>query len=100
MQGFLTAAALCLVAAAGAAGQPQRPAPVHQRDPLPKAAAARPKPALTDAQLEAAIRARFARSKIDAEHFKVHVQGGVATIEGNTGVIQHKGVATRLAKNA
>ena len=28
----------------------------------------------------------------------MHVQGGVATIEGKTEVIQHKGVATRLAK--
>jgi hypothetical protein len=26
------------------------------------------------------------------------VQGGVATLEGRTDVIQHKGVATRLAK--
>jgi len=30
---------------------------------------------------------------------QVHVQGGVATIEGRTGVMQHKGVATRLAKS-
>jgi hypothetical protein len=32
------------------------------------------------------------------EHFTVTVQGGVATLEGKTDVIQHKGVATRLAK--
>jgi hypothetical protein len=32
------------------------------------------------------------------EHFTVSVQGGVATLEGKTNVIQHKGVATRLAK--
>jgi hypothetical protein len=30
----------------------------------------------------------------------VHVQGGVATIEGRTDVIQHKGTATRMAKTA
>ena len=57
-------------------------------------------PGLTDAQLEAAIRAKFAKSKINADNFQVHVQGGVATIEGRTDVIQHKGVATRLAKSA
>jgi len=28
------------------------------------------------------------------------VQGGVATIEGKTGVMQHKGSATRMAKAA
>jgi hypothetical protein len=32
------------------------------------------------------------------EHFTVSVQGGVATFEGKTNVIQHKGVATRIAK--
>ncbi|MDQ1470261.1 MAG: hypothetical protein QOJ99_1741 [Bryobacterales bacterium] len=32
------------------------------------------------------------------EHFTVSVQGGVATLEGKTNVIQHKGVATRIAK--
>jgi hypothetical protein len=52
----------------------------------------------SDAVIEATIRAKFARSKINAEKFQVHVQGGVATIEGKTNVIQHKGTATRLAK--
>jgi hypothetical protein len=32
------------------------------------------------------------------EHFTVTVQNGVATLEGKSNVIQHKGVATRLAK--
>ena len=53
---------------------------------------------LPDAQIERAIRAKFAKSKINADHFTVSVQSGVAVIEGKTGVIQHKGVATRLAK--
>ena len=78
----------------------QRPATAHQREAAPKSAAGRGAPALTDQQLEAAIRARFAKSKIDAEKFQVHVQGGVATIDGHTDVIQHKGTATRLAKSA
>jgi len=53
-----------------------------------------------DKQLEANIRAKFARSKISADKFTVRVQGGVATIEGRTDVIQHKGTATRMARTA
>ena len=53
--------------------------------------------AQTDAQIEKAIRARFADSKINEDKFEVHVQGGRATITGNTNVLQHKGTATRLA---
>ncbi len=52
-----------------------------------------------DATIEAAIRAKFAKSKINEDKFQVRVQGGVAVIEGRTDVIQHKGVATRLAKS-
>jgi osmotically-inducible protein OsmY len=52
-----------------------------------------------DAAMEKAIRARFAVSKISKDKFEVHVQGGVATITGKTDVLQHKGTATRLAKN-
>ncbi len=58
------------------------------------------RPKLTDAQLEAAIRAKFAKSKINADKFTVKVQGGIATIEGKTDVVQHKGTATRMAKTA
>jgi len=76
-----------------------RPAPPHQREAPPKPAVQQPgKPAPSDVLLEAAIRAKFAKSKINADKFQVHVQGGVATIEGRTDVTQHKGVATRLAK--
>ena len=65
------------------------------------AAATRPRQAaMSDAEMEKAIRARFAASKISTHHFQVHVQGGVATIEGQSDVLQHKGVATRLAKSA
>ena len=53
---------------------------------------------MPDAQIEAAIRAKFAKSKINADKLQVHVQGGVATIEGRTDVIQHKGTATRMAR--
>jgi hypothetical protein len=63
-----------------------------------KAAASKTAPARSDADIEKDIRARFAKSKIGAEKYQIHVQGGVATIEGKTDVIQHKGTATRLAK--
>jgi osmotically-inducible protein OsmY len=54
---------------------------------------------LPDAQIERNIKARLARSKMSGkEHFTVSVRGGVATLEGKTNVIQHKGVATRLAR--
>lgn len=57
-------------------------------------------PRLSDSDLEKAIRARFAASKINADKFTAHVQSGVATLEGHTDVVQHKGTATRLAKSA
>jgi hypothetical protein len=90
------AAALAIVAAlASGWAFAAQPAP----RPIPrKAAAAARRPALSDAAIEAAIRARFAKSKINADQFQVRVQGGVATIEGRTDVVQRKGVATRLAK--
>jgi BON domain len=76
--------------------------PARPRETAPKVVASRgpARTALTDSQLETAIRARFAKSKINEDKFQVHVQGGVATIEGRTEVIQHKGVATRMAKSA
>ena len=74
--------------------QTQRP---HPANPASKRAPAAP--TLTDAQLEATIRAKFAKSK-SANQFRVRVQGGVATIEGKTDVVQHKAAATRMAKVA
>jgi hypothetical protein len=53
-----------------------------------------------DKQIEATIRTKLDKSKIGKDGFKVHVQGGVATWEGSTGVLQHKGAATRMAKAA
>jgi osmotically-inducible protein OsmY len=84
---------VCLLAAAVPALGVQR-APVRQAPPAAKPAGK------SDSELEAAIRARFAKSKISADNFQVRVQGGVATIEGSAQVIQHKGTATRLARLA
>jgi osmotically-inducible protein OsmY len=58
------------------------------------------KPAIDDVTLEQAIRDRFSRSKISVNEFQVRVRNGVAVLEGQTDVPQHKGTATRLAKNA
>jgi hypothetical protein len=55
---------------------------------------------VSDADLEKAITAKFAASKISTDKFTAHVQRGVATLEGYTEVVQHKGTATRLAKSA
>jgi hypothetical protein len=69
--------------------------------PPPKKA---PAPAGTSAQqdrdIEAAIRAKLAKSKVGKDGFKVRVQGGIAYWEGSTEVVQHKGTATRMAKSA
>ncbi len=84
---------LLLLSAAAALPQPISKQAVagHVRRGGPTAGA-------SDAELEKAIRARFAKSKIAVNKFQVRVQGGVATIEGHTDIIQHKGTATRLAK--
>jgi len=74
------------------------------RPATPKTAATRTRraettrPRASDAEIEQTIRAKFAKSKIAPDKFTVKVQGGVATIEGRSDVVQHKGTATRLAK--
>jgi osmotically-inducible protein OsmY len=83
-------ALLCVLAAAWATTPPTRAVPKRQAGGTQ----------LSDAELEKAIRERFARSKIAANGFSVRVQGGVAILEGRTNVVQHKGTATRLAKAA
>jgi hypothetical protein len=53
-----------------------------------------------DKVIEAAIKAKLAKSKIGKDGFTVRVQGGVAYWEGTTSIVQHKGAATRMAKTA
>jgi hypothetical protein len=55
-------------------------------------------PPMGDSAIQAAIQAKFAKSKIAEEKFRVTVKAGVAYIEGKTDIPQRKGVATRLAK--
>lgn len=68
--------------------------------PVRSSAKAAAQPARSDLEIEKTIRAKLAKSKISEDKFQVHVQGGIATLEGKTDVIQHKGVATRLAKSS
>ncbi len=54
----------------------------------------------SDAEIEATIKAKLAKSKIGKDGIQVHVKIGIATWTGNTNVMQHKGAATRMAKTA
>lgn len=54
----------------------------------------------SDAQIEATIRTKLAKSKIGKDGFRFRVQHGVVTWDGATNVIQHKGSATRMARSA
>lgn len=54
----------------------------------------------SDAEIEATIRTKLAKSKIGKDGFTVHVKNGVAIWTGTTQVMQHKGAATRMAKTA
>jgi hypothetical protein len=79
-----------------------KPAPAPRRVAKPAATArgSANRLAPSDVQIEKDIRERFAASKIGADKFEVHVQGGRATITGKTDVLQHKGTATRMAHSA
>jgi len=95
-------AAICLavgIAAAQVAAPPHAKTAPGGRASTPAKKAA-PHPQLTDAQIDATIRMKLAKSKIGADHFKFHVRNGVVTIEGKTNVIQHKGAATRMARTS
>jgi osmotically-inducible protein OsmY len=78
----------------------QAPPAAAPESPRASRRAASPPAAQSDSQLEQAIQARLAASKIARNGFQVRVQGGVAVLTGRTDVLQHKGVATRLARSA
>ena len=75
-------------------------APAHAGATTTKAANVGRTVTPTDAQIDATIRAKLAKSKIGKDGFRFKVARGVVTWEGNTSVIQHKGAATRMAKTA
>lgn len=84
------AAAVCLCAA------PSFAAPATTAHTPTTRTAATP----SDAQIEATIRTKLAKSKIGKDGFRFKVSHGVVTWEGTTSVIQHKGSATRMARTA
>jgi len=84
--------AILCIATAALFGQAKTTAPAK------KAPTAAGTSAQEDKQIEAAIRAKLAKSKIGKDGFTVRVQGGIAYWEGKTDVVQHKGSATRMAK--
>lgn len=79
---------------------PSKSTPPSKPTPSAKPTPSQGTTAQQDKDIEAAIRAKLAKSKIGKDGFIVHVQGGVATFEGTTSVVQHKGSATRMAKTA
>jgi osmotically-inducible protein OsmY len=85
--------ALALMARVGIAGQ-------SKAAPKAKAPTAQGTNSQQDKEIESAIRAKLAKSKIGKDGFTVRVQGGIAYFSGNTDVVQHKGSATRMAKSA
>jgi BON domain-containing protein len=90
----LRALAIFSIASTALIGQANSTAP-PKKPPTPAGTSAQ-----EDKQIEAAIRAKLEKSKIGKDGFKVRVQGGIAYWEGSTGVLQHKGSATRMAKTA
>jgi osmotically-inducible protein OsmY len=92
---------LALVLAVASAGLSQASSAATAGATVSKSAAPQQARALPDAQIERNIKAKLAKSKMAAtEHFTVSVHNGVAVFEGKTNVIQHKGVATRMAKTS
>ena len=91
--------ALCAITGFGQTTPVVKPASTTSKRNVPGPKAAGGQSASNDAEVEKAIRAKLAASKISKNKFEVHVQGGVATLTGRTDVLQHKGTATRLAKN-
>ena len=89
---MLRVIAILCIATAALFGQAKTTAPAK------KAPTAAGTSAQEDKQIEAAIRAKLAKSKIGKDGFTVRVQGGIAYWEGKTDVVQHKGSATRMAK--
>ena len=87
---------LALLCAAALLGTDSKTAPSKTKAPPPTQGS----DAQQDRQIEAAIKAKLAKSKIGEDGFSIRVQGGVAYWTGSTNVLQHKGAATRMAKSA
>lgn len=75
-------------------------APVRAAGSSAKSAATQSHATVSDAQLEALIHTKLAKSKIGKDGFRFKVQRGVVTWEGTTLIGQHKGAATRMARTS
>ena len=75
-------------------------APSLAASPNTRPAAVKNSPTPSDAQIDATIHAKLAKSKIGKDGFRYKVAHGVVTWEGTTDVVQHKGSATRMARAA
>ena len=84
---------LSLTIAAQPHTRPPATPPAHKR-------VVAPAPKLSDAEIQSRIQTKLAKSKIGKNGFKFTTSGGITTIEGKAGVIQHKGAATRMARTA
>lgn len=89
-----------LALAAVSAAQTKTPSSPPQQASQAKAKSSASAQSPEDKAIEAKIKAKLAKSKVQKDGFTVRVQGGVAYWEGNTSVVQHKGTATRMAKTA
>ncbi len=99
MHPLLLCLALFAVTGLGQTSPVAKPASTTAKKAAPATKPSGGHSASNDAAIEKTIRAKLAASKISTNKFEVHVQGGVATLTGRTDVLQHKGAATRLAKN-
>ena len=91
MSRFLIISCALLLSAGGLRAASGSAVPTHQAGAAPR---------LSDGEIEQKIRTKLAKSKIGHDGFVPKVHGGVVTWEGRTGVPQHKGAATRMAKTA
>ena len=76
------------------------PVPMLAANSPAKGVSGQPHLPVSDAQLEATIKTKLAKSKIGKDGFRFHVQRGVVTWEGNTAIGQHKGAPTRMARTS
>jgi hypothetical protein len=88
------------LAAWGAQSNAAQTNAAQTKAPASKPVAGQGTTAQQDKEMEAVIRAKLEKSKIGKDGFTVRVQGGVAFWDGSTGVVQHKGAATRMARTA
>jgi hypothetical protein len=84
----------------GAAETRSAPSPQAKTAPARTATPAKAPASKSDADIERTFREKLAKSKLANDKIQIRVQGGVATIEGKTDVVQRKGAATRMAKSA